>query len=41
MNVPSINSIVNKYVTVLTFWDTFCEGLELIENWFKAACRPI
>ena len=41
MKVPSINSIVNKYLTVLTFWVTFCEGLKLIENCFWAASQPI
>ena len=36
---PSINSIVNNYLTVLTFWVTFCEGLEFFENWFQASSQ--
>ena len=34
MKVPLINSTENKYNTVLTLWVTFCEALELIENFF-------
>ena len=34
MKVPSINSIVNKYLTVLTFWVTFLWRIKVIRKLF-------
>ena len=35
MKVSVINSNVNKYLSVVTSWLTFCEGLKFIKNCFN------
>ena len=34
MKVVSVYSIENKYLKILTFWVTLCEGVQLIEDFF-------